>query len=276
MHELQIGKSIAITRPVGSGEGTSRFVRKLGWTPFIVNTVELRPVEASSIFQKFSELIRKGPIDWLVFMSPTGVDAFFDMLKSHQSVLSSALGRVRIVAVGPRTGSALKHRGVKEVFVPEEFSSIGVLDYLSTFEKGRRVVLLRSSAADERLAKSLVSQGALVESLILYESVVPTETESVQEFLAALERGLIQAILFTSAVSASNLFAMAEPRVGSSRLIRLLRARLVGAIGPVTAERLRGLGIDPSVPGRHLIEDAIEELVDKYEDRLVAETRAIS
>jgi uroporphyrinogen-III synthase len=46
-----------------------------------------------------------------------------------------------------------------------------------------------------------------------------------------------------------------------------MRSPLVGAIGPATAERLRELGIDPTVPGRYLIEDAIGELVKKAEDR---------
>jgi hypothetical protein len=35
----------------------------------------------------------------------------------------------------------------------------------------------------------------------------------------------------------------------------------------VTAERLRELGVDPTVPGRYLIEDAIGELLKKAEDR---------
>jgi len=50
-------KSIAITRPVGQGEETSRFVRKLGWTPFIVHAVELRPLEQSSILKEFSRIV---------------------------------------------------------------------------------------------------------------------------------------------------------------------------------------------------------------------------
>jgi len=54
-----------------------------------------------------------------------------------------------------------------------------------------------------------------------------------------------------------------------------MRSPLVGAIGPATAERLRELGVDPSVPGRYLIEDAIDELVRKYEERSV-EARAFS
>ena len=260
-------KPIAITRPVGQGEETSRFVRKLGWTPFIVHAVELRPLEQSSILKEFSRIVGEGPVDWLVFMSPTGVDAFFDMLKSHSSILPSALGQIRIMAVGPKTSTALRHHGIQDVVVPEKYSSAGIVNHLSRLEvKGQRVVLVRSSAADDRLATSVTSKGASVETMTIYQSVTPENRESLVDFVARLEKGQFQAILFTSAASASNLLSMAEHEIPVSQLIHLLRSLIVGAIGPATAERLRELGIDPTVPERYLIEDAIDRLVKAYEE----------
>src|SRR5207245_4048658 len=171
---LSAKKSIAITRPVGQGEETSRFVRKLGWTPFIVHAVELRPLEQSCILNEFSRIIGEGPVDWLVFMSPTGVDAFFNMLKSYSCDLPSALGQIRIMAVGPKTSAALIRHGVQDVVVPEKYNSAGIVNDLSKLEmKGQRVVLVRSSAADERLAGSLTSRGATVETITIYQSLVP-------------------------------------------------------------------------------------------------------
>jgi uroporphyrinogen-III synthase len=245
-------------------------VRKLGWTPFIVHAVELKPLDRSTILEEFSRGIGEGPVDWLVFMSPTGVDAFFDVLKSHSSILPSASGDIRIVAVGPKTGAALRHHGIQDVVVPEKYSSAGVANHLSKFEmKGQRVVLVRSSAADNRLATSLTSKGAAVETITIYQSVAPENRESLLDFLARLEKRQFQAILFTSAASASNMFSIAEHEIPKSQLINLMRSPLVGAIGPATADRLRELGIDPTVPGRYLIEDAIGELVKKAEERSI-------
>jgi uroporphyrinogen-III synthase len=243
-------------------------VRKLGWTPFIIHAVELRPLEQSSILREFSRIVGEGPVDWLVFMSPTGVDVFFEMLKSHSSVLPSALGQIRIMAVGPKTSGALRRHGVQDVVVPEKYSSAGIANHLSKLEmKGQRVVLVRSSAADDRLAGSLTSKGAVVETITIYQSLVPANRESVLDFLAGLEKGQFQAVLFTSAASTSNLFRIAEREIPVSKLLQLLRSPVVGASGPVTAERLRELGVAPTVPGRYLIEDAIGELVKKAEER---------
>jgi len=267
---LSAKKSIAITRPVGRGEETSKFVRKLGWTPFIVHAVELRPLDQSTILSEFSRIVGEGPVDWLVFMSRTGVDAFFEMLKSHSSILPSALGQIRIMAVGPKTSVALRRHGVQDVVVPEKYSSVGVVNHLSKLEmKGQRVVLFKSSAADDRLAESLTSKGAAVETITIYQSLVPANRESVLNFLAGLKNGQFQAVLFTSAASASNLFGIAEREIPISKLIKLLRSPAVGAVGPVTAERLRELGVDPTVPGRYLIDDAIGELVKKAEERTI-------
>ena len=260
-------RSIAITRPVGKGEKTAEFVRKLGWTPFIVHAVELKPIEQSLIQEKFSEMISEGPVDWLVFMSSTGVDAFFDVLQSHSSVLPSALGTIRIMAVGPKTCQELERHGVREISVPEDYSSSGIADHLSRFgSKGQRVVLIRSSAADERLAAALTLRGLAVKTITTYQSVIPANLESVFAFFTRLEDQRFQAVLFTSAVSASNLFSIAEAR-GPSQLLRLLGPCIVGAIGPLTADRLRELGVDPVVPRRYLIEDAVEAVVKEYEGK---------
>ncbi len=261
-------KSIAITRPVGQGEETSRFVRELGWTPFIVHAVELKPRSRSSILKEFSRVIGEGPIDWLVFMSSTGVDAFFDMLKPHSNNLPSAAGQPRIIAVGPMTSEALIRHGVQGAVVPEKYSSGGIVDRFSEFEpKGHRVVLVRSSAADNHLSMSLTSRGAVVETITIYRSTIPANVESVLNFLAGLEKGQFQAVLFTSAVSASNLFSIAERENPRSHLIRLMSSTLVGAIGPATAERLRELDLDPIVPEEYLVENAIDELVKRAEEQ---------
>ncbi len=274
MPRIPAERSIAITRPVGQGEETSRFVRKLGWTPFIVHAVELRPLEQSSILKEFSRIVGEGPVDWLVFMSHTGVDVLFDILRSHSSVLPSASGQIRIMAVGPKTSTALSHRGVRDVVVPEKYSSDGIGNHLSKFGiKGQRVVLVRSSAADDRLATSLASKGATVETITIYQSLMPTDRRSVLDFIAGLEREQFQAVLFTSAASASNMFSMVQDEIPGSKLIHLLRSRIVGAIGPATAERLRQLGVDPTVPRRYLIEDAIGELVKNAEERTMGKTR---
>ena len=257
-------KTVAITRPTSLGKDTAQLIKTLGWTPLIVHTVELKPREESEIYHDVSRVLATGPVDWLVFMSPNGVSLLFDILKSHGNLLPSALGDLRILAVGPKTKEALSNQGIAGVHVPDRFSSAGIADFLTAQGlEGRRVILTRSSAADDSLARELVESGATVDTVSLYDSIIPSDETSFQRFLDGTMRNEVLAMLFTSSLSASNLFLMSKNNTGPDELIRRLRKIRIGAIGPVTAQKLVQLGIPPTVvPDAFIIDDALKKLLD--------------
>lgn len=255
--------TVAVTRPAGLGEDTTRLVMELGWNPLIVHTVELRPRIESEIFTELSKVLTAGPVDWLVLMSPNGASLLFNVLKSHGSILPSAVGDLHILAVGPKTREAVMKHGILDCQTPDKFSSAGVADFLSAEGLERkRVILARSLAADKSLAKELSKRGALVETISLYDSSIPSDLSSFQRFQEEINYDGIQAILFTSSLSASNMFLMSESQHGRDDLVSKLRRLRIGAVGPVTAQKLGELGIPPTVmPGTFIIDDALKELL---------------
>jgi len=248
---------------VGLGDDTSRIVRQLGWNPLIVHTVELRPREESEIFRELSRVLTEGPVDWLVLMSPNGADLLFNILRSHGNLLPSVLGDLQILAVGPRTREALAKKGILGVRMPEKFSSAGIAGFLATQGiDGKRVLLNRSSSASDALANELVKKGARVDTINLYDSVIPSDQASFKRFIDELMISEIQATLFTSSLSASNLFSMGKDYVSREELVLRLRRIRLGAIGPVTAGKLAELGIPPTMmPDTFIIDDALRELL---------------
>jgi len=255
--------TVAVTRPLGRGEDTIRLVKEMGWNPLIVHTVELRPREESEIFTELSRVLTGGPVDWLVLMSPNGANLLFDILRSHGNLLPSVLGDLQLLAVGPRTKDALARQGIRGVHLPDKFSSIGIGDFLRAQGlTGKRVLLARSSSADNSLGRELAKNGAIVETVNLYDSVIPSDATSFQRFVDLVQRGDIQAILFTSSLSASNLFLMSKNYVSVDELVPRLRKIRVGAIGPVTARRLAELGVPLTMmPKTFIIDDALKELL---------------
>jgi len=255
--------TVAVTRPLGRGEDTIRLVKEMGWNPLIVHTVELRPREESEIFTELSRVLTGGPVDWLVLMSPNGANLLFDILRSHGNLLPSVLGDLQLLAVGPRTKDALARQGIRGVHLPDKFSSIGIGDFLRAQGlTGKRVLLARSSSADNSLGRELAKNGAIVEAVNLYDSVIPSDATSFQRFVDLVQRGDIQAILFTSSLSASNLFLMSKNYVSVDELVPRLRKIRVGAIGPVTARRLAELGVPLTMmPKTFIIDDALKELL---------------
>jgi len=118
------------------------------------------------------------------------------------------------------------------------------------------------------LEERLKALGAVVSTLRFYDSSLPSDERSVSEFLRELKAGNVNAMLFTSALSAANLFIMSEPHLDAVELRRLLGNTLVGAIGPVTSERLIILGVNPGlVPKRFPIEEGIASIIDAVETR---------
>src|SRR5437660_11347828 len=108
----------------------------MGWNPLIVHTVELKPREQWEIFTELSQVLTGGPVDWLVLMSPNGANLLFDILRSHGHLLPSVLGDLQLLAVAPKTTDALASKGIRGVHLPEQFSSLGIADFLSTKNLG--------------------------------------------------------------------------------------------------------------------------------------------
>src|SRR5947199_10659669 len=148
----------------------------MGWNPLIVHTVELRPREQSEIFTELSQVLTGGPVDWLVLMSPNGANLLFDILRSHGNLLPSVLGDLQLLAVGPRTKDALARQGIRGAHLREKFSSLGIADFLSTkVLGGTRILLARSSSADNRLGRDFATKGATVNTVNLHASAIPTD-----------------------------------------------------------------------------------------------------
>ena len=118
-------KTIAITRPVGKGGDTAELVRNLGWTPFIFHTVELKPLDDQKIMAQIQSSLTQGQIDWIVFMSSTGVKLLFDVLATYPNLLRIP-PETRFLAVGPRTRESLLRYGITQTTVPEKYSSTGL------------------------------------------------------------------------------------------------------------------------------------------------------
>lgn len=266
-HRNQPNKILAVTRPAGRGSDTADFIRELGLDPLIVHTVELKARNRSDVFSDLSKIISEGSIDWIVFMSPEGVQLVFDVLTTHGNLLPGLVGSFRIVAVGPMTREALLKQGLSEVDMPQHYSSEGVASFLAQSSlDGKRILLVRSSDANDILDRTLSSRGAITVTIPVYSSSQPEDTSTVKFLVEQLQKKMVAAVLFTSSRSVSNLFEITEQEIGSRKLAQFLRGCLVGAIGPVTAKTLLDFGIKPDVLPQHsLINEATKLLAEAWE-----------
>ena len=114
------GKRILVTRSAGQAMSLSKKLRYLGAITIEIPTIEIRPPPD---FDPIDDSIRNlSGYDWIIFTSVHAVDFFFRRMGILQ-VPVSALGLLRIAAIGSATSSAIERAGRKPDYVPSDFLS---------------------------------------------------------------------------------------------------------------------------------------------------------
>jgi uroporphyrinogen-III synthase len=110
--------------------------------------------------------------------------------------------------------------------------------------QNRRVIVQRHGALNVELDRALEARGARVAEIPTYRWSLPKDTAPLEQLIAALERGEIDAAVFTNAEQLRNLLAVAETLGKAEGLKKSLNRTLVASIGPVASAALRAAGVD--------------------------------
>jgi uroporphyrinogen-III synthase len=156
--------------------------------------------------------------DWVVVTSAAGVGA-----------LNAFPPGLRWAAVGTATARALRAAGVEPALVPDEADGLALANSLPDV-KGKRVLLVRASAAAPDLPKRLRERGASVEELTAYLTIEgpPSSAAPLQ---GALRDADLAAVVFASGSAVRGFLALG----GTTTWPAI-------TIGPRTTEVARQLG----------------------------------
>ncbi len=143
--------AILVTRPSGASDPLVAELQSRGYRVSAVPTVATRALRVA-----WPDL---NGFEWVVVTSAAGVD-----------LLPGVSVGPRWAAVGQATAGALRARGVEPDLVPPESSGAALASALPD-AAGRRVLLVRASAADPDLPDGLRRRGASVTEITAYETV---------------------------------------------------------------------------------------------------------
>ena len=218
------GMRVMVTRADRQSAGFSDALRELGATVIACPVIAIEPIPVDP-----SLLTRLDRYDWLVLTSANGVDRLFELLAESNSPVPI---HIKVAAIGPETGARLRSHGVEPALVPDRFIAEDLADaLLEQIERGSHVLLARAAGSRDVLPDRLRAHGALVEVVPTYRTVAPAGLGP--RLAAVLPR--IDVVTFTSSSTVRH-FVEAGGRPLPSRT-------RVAAIGPVTAETARGLGL---------------------------------
>jgi uroporphyrinogen III methyltransferase/synthase len=243
------GKRIVVTRTRKQAGTLTNQLRALGADVIEMPTIRIEP---PIDLREFGELVQDAHMyDWIVFTSPNGVDAFFEMFfKLYDD--AREIGGVKIAAIGPATAQRVREFHLHVDLQPEEFIAEAVV---REFQKqggleNLRILLARAEKARDVLPRELSKLGAIVDEAFAYRNVPET-----RDITGARRRFLDEGadlITFTSSSTVENFLALGLPWP---------KGMQAASIGPITSKTARDSGLKIDIEARrHDIEGLVEAI----------------
>jgi uroporphyrinogen III methyltransferase / synthase len=252
------GKRIVVTR---AREQAGEFARLLAaYGAEIVTAPAIKLVPPPSWEALDEAIARLSGYSWLMFTSVNGVAPFMERLKKARKDVRS-LSHLLIGAIGPRTAEELARHGLAADLIPTEFQAEGMVAAMSRQElQGAKILIPRAEVARELLPEQLREQGAVVDVVPVYRTVLPEG--GVSRLKEQLLAGGIDVVTFASSSTVSN---FVELMGGPEEARRLAARTIVACIGPITGRTAEAHGLPVAImPGENTIPALAQAIVRFY------------
>lgn len=253
---------VLITRPRAQSAAFAEALQMAGFAPVFFPVIEIHPV--GNFDELDAALSNTDRYAWAVFTSVNAVDIVFQRLERMATGEAPGSGHMKIAAIGPKTATALRERGLEPHFVPGVFVGEAVLPGLGDLH-GKRVLLPRAEIARKALPEAIVAAGGIAHEIIVYHTL-PAEVAA--DGLAALEAGM-DWITFTSPSTVQN-FAQIARQNGLDPLNLPARPR-IACIGPITEEMAREEGFDVTVVAPEYTTEGLIRSISAFSRGIYAE-----
>ena len=230
--------TIAIMRPARCEQDSVEICRQAGFEVISAPMIEILG-KKDEHFDGFVSRVLEGKSDIVIFTSANGIDHTLDKVPDRE-VFINALNRLTTVAIGPKTKEAAQMQGIEISFMPESYSSAGLVEAIRHEGKGKVVDIARSSHGAPLLVDGLKAAGAEVFETRVYEIARPVKDSAQEELINAILDRTVDAVVFTSSMMVRNFLDLASQMKVRDALIQVLNdeGMVVAAIGHPTANTL--------------------------------------
>lgn len=246
------GKRIVVTRTRKQASALASQLRLLGADVIELPTIRIEP---PTDLREFGELVQDAHLyDWIVFTSPNGVDAFFEMFfKLYDD--AREIGGAKIAAIGAATALRVREYHLHVDLQPDEFVAEAVV---REFRKqggleNVRILLAHAQKARDVLPRELSKLGAIVDEAFAYRTV--PETRDVTGARRRLVEEGADLITFTSSSTVENFLALG---------LTWPKGMRVASIGPITSKTARDHGLTVDIEARRHDIGGLVESIRKF------------
>jgi uroporphyrinogen-III synthase len=248
---------VAITRPKDRAKKACDIVEKLGGSAVLAPTLDLKPVNTSSL----RELVeRKDELDWIIFTSPTTIVSLNKFYPDFIKTLDC-----KLAVIGNKTGKLAEKNGLGVDLMPNDFTAEGLIEeFKRRGITGKTIGIPRTASARPVLPKELEKLGNKIILAEAYKSLFPMDEKAVEDLISKIENKEIDAITFTSPLTVENFFEIVEDK---EKIAKLLSDNLLTVcIGPITARVLEKYDIDYIYPDTYTVPDMMELLFNTWRE----------
>lgn len=245
------GWRVLVTRPAHQADDLADALEARGAAVTAIPTIRIEdPTDPAPLRRAAASL---SSYDWVVLTSANGVRRLAEAVARAEGTLEP-LRRARIAVIGPATGDAVRELGATPAVIPDSYRAESLAAALLAEGReldGARVLLPRAREARPILPERLREAGASVDVVTAY--VTRVAREGAPELTRLLEAGALDWITFTASSTVRAYVEMVGARTGAAR---------VAAIGPITAETARAVGLRvDAVAGEYTTAGLVDALV---------------
>lgn len=249
-------KVVALTRPVSRSDEAKILIESYNAEALIVPTLEIELLNSPTL-KAFMEEVEN--MDWLIFTSVSSLDSIYKYYPDFNEKLNN---KCKTAVIGHKTAEVAEKYGLKVDLIPKDYTAEGLLESFQEINiKDLTIGIPRTYSARKLLPEELEKKGAKVILAESYKSILPHDTNKINNLITKILNKEIDAITFTSPLTVHNLFKVADKR-SDDLAIGLSDYLLCVSIGPITAKALDTYNVKYVYPERYTVKDMIELMFD--------------
>ena len=257
-----------------------KLIRTYGGEAIVVQSMRQVGLESNGEALEFAAGLLRGEYDLVIFLTGVGVRAMLDIVQTHfdREEFLAALRKAKIAARGPKPTTVLRELKVPVHVMSEEPSTwrelLSAIDAEFGDSLGEMSIAVQEyGASNPEFLADLSNRSRNLAKVPVYQWALPEDLQPLQESILGLLNGMIDVVLFMTAVQVIHLFQVAEQMGVVDQLGEALHATVVLSIGPTTSEELAHYGIQPDFePSRPKMGFLVNEAA-QYSARLLQEKR---
>jgi uroporphyrinogen III methyltransferase / synthase len=248
------GKTILITRPKEANAELRSLLESRGAKAICFPTIEITEPPTWDICDR--AIWKLAEYDSVCFTSKNAVAKFVERIRSIRPQAVDTLATRNIFAIGEKTRRYLESSGFSVLASPQHASAEELASLVQAHQiKGAKILFPKSNIAREELPQQLRYMGALVDEIIVYQTIIP-EPENLERTRQLFLENNIDIAVFFSPSSVLNFSEM----IGSD----VFAHTSIAVIGSTTAEAVQQLGFAAAIRAQRATAESLVESIEKH------------